>query len=74
MEDYLKSFPSEADLGIIDSLTAIYVKMGEHARALQHIEYAKNVSCGGKELPPDLAVKAGICYAHLGDTEKAEVC
>lgn len=73
LEDYLKSNPSEPDLRIIDSLTAIYVKNGEHTKALQHIEHAKDVYCGGNELPPDLAVKVGICYAHLGDTEKAEI-
>ncbi|KAI3788859.1 hypothetical protein L2E82_01638 [Cichorium intybus] len=43
-----------------------------HEKALQHIEYAQQNYSGGKDLPVEMLVQAGICHAHLGNMEKAE--
>lgn len=45
----------------------------EFSKALERIEHADRVYCAGNELPLNLTTKAGICHAHLGDLEKAEV-
>ncbi|XP_058224439.1 uncharacterized protein LOC131333749 isoform X4 [Rhododendron vialii] len=72
LEDYLKSHPSDADLVVVDLVASTCMNNGEHTKALQHIEHAHRVYCSGKELPLYLSIRAGICYVHLGDDEKAE--
>ncbi|CAK9164964.1 unnamed protein product [Ilex paraguariensis] len=73
LEDYLKHHQTEADLSIVDLLAAICMDNRDYAKALQHIEHAQSVYYFGKELPPYLTAKAGICYLHLGNVDKAEI-
>ncbi|XP_058200798.1 uncharacterized protein LOC131315640 isoform X2 [Rhododendron vialii] len=72
LEDYLKSHPSDADLGVVDLLASTCMNNGAHTKALQHIERAHHVYCAGKELPLYLSIRASICLVHLGDDKKAE--
>ncbi|KAI8569545.1 hypothetical protein RHMOL_Rhmol02G0286800 [Rhododendron molle] len=72
LEDYLKSHPSDADLGVVDLLASTCMNNSAHTKALQHIEDAHRVYCAGKELPLYLRIRAGICLVHLGDDKKAE--
>ncbi|KAG5563220.1 hypothetical protein RHGRI_005844 [Rhododendron griersonianum] len=72
LEDYLKSHPSDADLGVVDLLASTCMNNSAHTKALQHIEHAHRVYCAGKELPLYLSIRAGICHVHLGDDKKAE--
>ncbi|XP_057508578.1 uncharacterized protein LOC130791465 isoform X2 [Actinidia eriantha] len=72
LEEYLRNHPREADLCIVDLLASLCMENNAHAKALQHIEHAQHVSCGGKELPLYLVIKAGICHIHLGNNAKAE--
>ncbi|CAN1266229.1 General transcription factor 3C polypeptide 3 [Linum perenne] len=73
LEEYLKDRVSEADFGVIDMLAAILIETKDHDSALKHIEHAQKVYYLGKELPLPLKIKAGICHAHLGDIDKAEL-
>ncbi|KAB1211026.1 General transcription factor 3C polypeptide 3 [Morella rubra] len=73
LEDYVKSHSSEADLGVVDLLAAIFMESNAHEKALQLIEHANLVYCPGKELPLNLTVKEGICHVHLKNMEKAEI-
>ncbi|KAL6992753.1 hypothetical protein U1Q18_010868 [Sarracenia purpurea var. burkii] len=72
LEEYLINHPSKADLSIFDLLASICMDNKAHTKALQHIEHAQYACCDGKELPLYLAIKAGICHIHIGNTEKAE--
>eukprot|EP00268_Persea_americana_P022843 TRINITY_DN22629_c0_g1_i7.p1 TRINITY_DN22629_c0_g1~~TRINITY_DN22629_c0_g1_i7.p1 ORF type:complete len:844 (+),score=156.18 TRINITY_DN22629_c0_g1_i7:468-2999(+) len=72
LEDYVKEYPTEADLSVIDLLATIQMENKAHGKALQLIERARFAYCTGKELPLHLTVKAVICEAHLGNLEKAE--
>ncbi|XP_052201303.1 uncharacterized protein LOC127807472 [Diospyros lotus] len=72
LEEYLRDHPSEANLHLVELLARIHMENNAHTKALQHIEHAQKVCCGGKELPLYLITKAGICRMHLGDIETAE--
>ncbi|XP_010679206.2 uncharacterized protein LOC104894626 isoform X2 [Beta vulgaris subsp. vulgaris] len=74
LEEYFKNQSSEADLTVVDILALSYMERNEFMKALQHIEHAKAVCGPGKEFPLYLMIREGICRAHLGDMEKAEVC
>ena len=73
LEDFLKNSPNIADLRVVYLLAVTLMEANSHMKALQHIELAQQVYCAGKELPLNLAVKAGICHLHLGHLEKAMV-
>lgn len=73
LEEYFKNQSSEADLTVVDMLALSYMERNEFMKALQHIEHAKAVCGPGKEFPLYLMIREGICRAHLGDMEKAEV-
>lgn len=74
LEDYLNKHPSEADLTVVDMLALFFIENNSFTKALEHIEHAKK-ACGlVKEFPLCLRVREGICHAHLGNLEKAEVC
>ncbi|PON55885.1 N-terminal acetyltransferase A, auxiliary subunit [Trema orientale] len=73
LEDYLKGHPTEGDLSVIDLLASILMETSDHNKALQHIEHALSVYSLGKDLSLNLTIKAGICHAHLGNMQKAEI-
>ncbi|KAH1224348.1 General transcription factor 3C polypeptide 3 [Glycine max] len=72
LEDYIKSQPDVANASVVDLLGTILMETKAHDRALQHIEHAQAVNAR-KELPLNLKIKAGICHAHLGNLEMAQV-
>ncbi|KAG5106358.1 hypothetical protein JHK82_043328 [Glycine max] len=72
LEDYMKSQPDGANASVVDLLGTILMETKAHDRALQHIEQAQAVNAR-KELPLNLKIKAGICHAHLGNMEMAQV-
>lgn len=69
----MKSQPDGANASVVDLLGTILMETKAHDRALQHIEQAQAVNAR-KELPLNLKIKAGICHAHLGNMEMAQVC
>ncbi|KAL9271717.1 General transcription factor 3C polypeptide 3-like protein, partial [Drosera capensis] len=71
---YVKEHGYEADLSMVDMLVSLCIENHNYSEALQHIENAKKVHCPGSEWLMYLTIKEGICCAHLGDMEKAEVC
>ncbi|KAM7474094.1 hypothetical protein LguiB_021337 [Lonicera macranthoides] len=71
LEDFLKNSPNIANLRVVYLLVVTLMEANSHMKALQRIELAQQVYCAGKELPLNLAVKAGICHLHLGHLEKA---
>ncbi|XP_021733713.1 general transcription factor 3C polypeptide 3-like [Chenopodium quinoa] len=74
LEDYLNNHPSEADITVVDMLALFFIESNSYTKALQHIEHAKK-ACGlVNEFPLCLRVREGICHAHLGNIEKAEIC
>ncbi|XP_065848859.1 uncharacterized protein [Euphorbia lathyris] len=73
LEDYLKGHPSGADIDVVDLLAALLMETNAYNNALQHIERAHVAYYEGKEMPLQLKIKAGICYLHLGNIEKAEI-
>ncbi|KAH9314690.1 hypothetical protein KI387_023317, partial [Taxus chinensis] len=72
LEKLIDEHPSEADLTVVSFLAALHMENKTFSRAIQHIEHARMIYCSGQGLPPDLAIKAGICHAHLGNLEQAE--
>lgn len=72
LEDYLKSQPDGANASVVDLLCTILMETKAHDRALQYIEHAQAVNAW-KELPLNLKIKAGICHAHLGKMDMAQV-
>lgn len=66
--EYVNSYPSEADLSVVDLLATIYMENNAYDKAIQlfHSHSQK------KPLPANLVVKEGICHLHLGNSEKAE--
>ncbi|KAI3767540.1 hypothetical protein L2E82_17738 [Cichorium intybus] len=72
LEDYLKKNRKDADLNVVQLLASMHMLGNAHEKALEHIEYAQQNYCGGKDLPIEMLVQAGICHAHLGNMEKAE--
>lgn len=73
LEDYIKVPLTQANLSVIDLLAAIHIENKAHTKAIQQLEQARLVCCAGEELPLHLTVKTGICHAHLGNIEKAEI-
>ncbi|KAK7341332.1 hypothetical protein VNO80_24258 [Phaseolus coccineus] len=72
LEDYLKSQPDGANASVVDLLCTILMETKAHDSALQYIEHAQAVNAW-KELPLNLKIKAGICHAHLGKMDMAQV-
>jgi len=72
LEDYLKSQPDGANASVVDLLCTILMETKAHDRALQYIEHAQAVNAW-RELPLNLKIKAGICHAHLGKMDMAQV-
>jgi len=74
LEDYLKDHPPKDDPSVVEMLVSVYMERNEHSKALERIEHARRVFSCGEEFPLNLTIREGICHAHLGDLEKAEVC
>lgn len=74
LEEYVKRNQTEAEISVVYLLVSLHVEGKAYLKALNHIEHAQQVYCAGKELPLSLSIKAGVCHAHLGNLEKAEVC
>ncbi|KAH0983695.1 hypothetical protein GBA52_010872 [Prunus armeniaca] len=72
LEAYLRDHPTETDPSVIDLLASILMENNAHNEAIRHIEHAQLVFCSNKEMPLTMKIKAGICYAYLGNMEKAE--
>ncbi|KAG9131854.1 hypothetical protein Leryth_016565 [Lithospermum erythrorhizon] len=73
LEAYLKEHPNEPDLSVVNLLVVVNMERKEHLKALELIERTQQVYSIGKEMPLYLSIKAGLCHAHLGNLEKAEV-
>ncbi|KAF3777926.1 General transcription factor 3C polypeptide 3, partial [Nymphaea thermarum] len=71
LERYIQDHFAAADLNLFNFLATLLMEDKFYQRALEHIERAKSVYCL-KKLPLYLSVKAGICYAYLGEIEKSE--
>lgn len=67
--EYVNSYPSEADLSVVDLLATIYMENNAYDKAIQLFHSHSQE----KPLPANLVVKEGICHLHLGNSEKAEV-
>ncbi|KAH7678963.1 TPR-like protein [Dioscorea alata] len=73
LEDYVKTYYSEADIGTLTLLIDFLIENNSHVLALHQIEYAaKSVCQSDDELPLHLKVKAVICHAYLGNIEFVE--
>ncbi|KAK7396720.1 hypothetical protein VNO78_17878 [Psophocarpus tetragonolobus] len=72
LEDYLKNHPDRANASVVDLLGTILMETKAHDRALQYFEHAL-VANARKELHLNLKIKAGICHAHLGNMDMAQV-
>ncbi|XP_030473262.2 uncharacterized protein LOC115690903 isoform X2 [Syzygium oleosum] len=66
--EYVNSYPSEADLSVVDLLATIYMENDAYVKAIQLFHSHSQE----KALPANLVVKEGICHLHLGNSEKAE--
>lgn len=74
LEDYVKTYSSEADIGTFTLLVDFLMENNSHILALHQIEYAaKSVCRSDEELPLHLKAKAVICHAYLGNIEFVEV-
>ncbi|CAO2824772.1 unnamed protein product [Amaranthus hypochondriacus] len=74
LEDYLNVKSSEADLSVVDMLVLSLMESNSYTKALQHVEHAKKVCGSVNEFPLCLRVREGICHAHLGNIDRAELC
>lgn len=74
LEEYVKRNQVEAEISVVHLLVSIHMEGKAYLKALNHIEHAQQVYRAGKEFPLSLTIKAGVCHAHLGNLEKAEVC
>ncbi|KAH7678945.1 HCP-like protein [Dioscorea alata] len=73
LEDYVKTYYSEADIGTLTLLIDFLIENNSHVLALHQIEYAaKSVCQFDDELPLHLKAKAVICHAYLGNIEFVE--
>ncbi|GMH45921.1 hypothetical protein BSKO_13884 [Bryopsis sp. KO-2023] len=72
LESFLMQFQPEADLTIINLLTALYVQQGNYTDAATLIDQAEHIILRGDPLPIDLQVQAGICAAHVGNLLEAD--
>ncbi|XP_031489895.1 uncharacterized protein LOC116257371 isoform X2 [Nymphaea colorata] len=72
LERYVQDHFAAADLNLFNFLATLLMEDKFYQRALEHIERARSVYCL-KKLPLYLSVKAGICYAYLGEIEKSEM-
>lgn len=72
LEKFIAEHPSEADLTVVNLLAALHMENKAYSKAIEQIEHARMIYCSGQGLPLDLAVKAGICRAHIGNVEDAE--
>ncbi|CAM6088014.1 unnamed protein product [Calypogeia fissa] len=72
LEKLIEEHPSEADLTAVNLLAELHMEKGAFATAIAHIDHARTVYCSDLGLPLDLAIKAGICHAYLGNLEDAE--
>ncbi|KAG2398024.1 uncharacterized protein HKW66_Vig0137400 [Vigna angularis] len=72
LEDYLKSQLDGANASVVDLLCTILMETKAHDRALQYIKHAQAANAW-EELPLNLKIKAGICHAHLGKMDMAQV-
>lgn len=76
MEAYLTQHPGQTDATHVNILAELYMQMGHYEQAFALIERAERVMCASTALPPDLAVKAGVCLCHTAmstaDFNKAE--
>ncbi|KAH7678991.1 RNA polymerase III transcription factor TFIIIC protein [Dioscorea alata] len=73
LEDYVKTYYSEADIGTLTLLIDFLIENNSHVLALHQIEYAaKSVCQSDDELPLHLKAKAVICHAYLGNIEFVE--
>ncbi|CAN6445505.1 unnamed protein product [Victoria cruziana] len=71
LERYIQDHFAAADLDLFNLLATLLMEDKFYQRALEHIERARSVYCM-KKLPLYLSVKAGICYAYLGQVKKSE--
>lgn len=56
-----------AGLTQINILAELYITQGLYNDGLFLLDKAKGQMCNGGPLPADLAVRAGICHAYLGN-------
>ncbi|KAL3830373.1 hypothetical protein ACJIZ3_019175 [Penstemon smallii] len=73
LEDHLGNHVNDADPSVVDLLASVLMEDSAYVKALECIEHAQQVSFSGKQIPPYLVAKAGICHVHLKNLEKAEV-
>ncbi|KAI3525655.1 hypothetical protein L1887_04619 [Cichorium endivia] len=57
LEDYWKKNPKDACLNVVQLLASMHMLGNAHEKALQHIEYAQQNYCGGKDLPVEMLFK-----------------
>jgi general transcription factor 3C polypeptide 3 (transcription factor C subunit 4) len=73
LEKLIEEHPTEADMTAVNLLAELHMESGAFATAIAHIDHARTIYCSDLGLPLDLAIKAGICHAYLGNLEDAEV-
>lgn len=72
LKKLIDEHPTEANLTVVNLLADLHMDNKDFSAAITCIEHARKVYCSGQGLPLDLAVKAGICHAHLGLDSIAE--
>ncbi|XP_051148860.1 uncharacterized protein LOC127263720 [Andrographis paniculata] len=72
LEGILKNHTDDANFCLVDLLASVLLDNKAYSRALEHIERVQHECKNGKEIPPNLMIKAGICHVFLGNLKKAE--
>eukprot|EP00850_Spirogloea_muscicola_P009520 SM000053S17477 [mRNA] locus=s53:596285:603110:+ [translate_table: standard] len=72
LDDFAKEHPQEVDLTAVNIMAELHMDNGDFENAIRLVERARESLCHDKLLPIDLNIKAGICYAYLGDLLRAE--
>eukprot|EP00252_Welwitschia_mirabilis_P015952 TRINITY_DN35372_c0_g1_i1.p1 TRINITY_DN35372_c0_g1~~TRINITY_DN35372_c0_g1_i1.p1 ORF type:complete len:936 (-),score=195.07 TRINITY_DN35372_c0_g1_i1:201-3008(-) len=74
LETFFTEHPLECDLTVVTLLASLLIEDKSYSKAIEQIEHARMIYCSGQGLPLELAVKAGISHAHIGNLEEAEKC
>ncbi|KAG2491648.1 hypothetical protein HYH03_010018 [Edaphochlamys debaryana] len=72
LEAHVRDHPTAVNLTQINILAELYMDRGGYEEAHSLIQRTAPVLCGDSALPLDLAVKAGLCLAHMGRWDAAD--
>jgi hypothetical protein len=64
---------TELDMNLANMLTELYISSKQYEKGARVISRVQTMLPAGKSLPLDLQVHLGVCQAHLGNLEAANV-